>query len=146
MHQGFGDAGEAQRLCWESSFSGHRKVGHGAGRRGKLALAWRHSSALSPQVSGAREPSAFHAPRLPPPHSWLLPSCGIGFRSDPGWDREVVPWNPCDGHPNCLTEVGCAGWLMRPRNPIFITSFLGIISSEGKRFQSGGLWTLPARH
>ena len=69
MHQGFGDAGEAQRLCWESSFSGHRKVGHGAGRRGKLALAWRHSSALSPQVSGAREPSAFHAPRLPPPQT-----------------------------------------------------------------------------
>lgn len=88
-----------------------------------------------PAGLGAHKPSAFHAPHTPNPHpfpghSLLLPPPGIGFGNDPGWDLEVVPWNPSDGHPGYCREVGCAGWSMRPRNPILTASFLGIISSK----------------
>lgn len=103
VRQRIGEVGEASSICTGNLVPLALEEGRGAGN---LALGWRRSYS-TPGAEGRSprlvEPFTFTTPcPLPFCHSrpflesrfWPLPLPGIGFRNDPGWDREAVPWNP----------------------------------------------------
>lgn len=123
------------------------RVGH-RGHKGLSAF---------PFPDGCPPPSFCHS-RPPPPSptafscllflvfenpAWLLPlpPLGLGSGMTQASTGRQCCGNPSGGRWGCQWEVGCGDWLMRLWDPILTASFLGIIPSDGKLFQSRWLLT-----